>query len=111
MVRHARHLARALASGGRLAFDSRDPAARGWEQWTGVTSAGEGTVSFTSTNPLPDGSILTVESILRFRTEPELRDSLQAAGFTVEAVYGGWGREPVGAGNGELIVVASRRSA
>jgi ubiquinone/menaquinone biosynthesis C-methylase UbiE len=106
-----RHLARALVPGGRLAFDSRDPAARAWEQWTGVTSVGEGTVSFTSANELPDGSVLAVDSTLRFRTEPELRDSLEAAGFAVEAVYGGWSREPVGAGDGELIVVATRRTA
>ena len=105
------HLARALVPGGRLAFDSRDPAARGWEQWTGVTSVGEGTVSFTSENELPDGSVLAVDSTLRFRTESELRDSLAAAGFSVDAVYGGWSYEPVGAGDGELIVVATRRTA
>lgn len=27
------HLHRAVVPGGRLAFDSRDPAARAWEQW------------------------------------------------------------------------------
>jgi ubiquinone/menaquinone biosynthesis C-methylase UbiE len=106
-----RHVARALVPGGRLAFDSRDPAARAWEEWAGVTSVGEGTVSFTSTNELPDGSVLDVDSILRFQTEPELRASLAAAGFEVDAVYGGWSREPVGEGAGELIVVATRRNA
>jgi SAM-dependent methyltransferase len=105
------HLARALVPGARLAFDSRDPAARGWERWTGVTAIDEGTVSFTSTNLLPDGSVLAVGSVLRFRTESELRDSLESSGFTLEAMYGGWSREPVGAGDGELIVVASRRNA
>jgi hypothetical protein len=100
------HLARALAPGGRLAFDSRDPDARAWESWAGVTSVGEGTVSFTSANLLPDGSPLAVDSVLRFRAERELRESLAAAGFVVEAVYGGWSREPVGAGEGELIVLA-----
>ncbi len=106
-----RRLAAALVPGGRLAFDSRDPAARAWEGWTGVTSVDEDTVSFTSTNELPDGSILAVDSILRFRTEPELRASLESAGLAVEAVYGGWNREPVGDGDGELIVVATRRTA
>jgi ubiquinone/menaquinone biosynthesis C-methylase UbiE len=106
-----RHLAAALVPGGRLAFDARDPAARAWEGWAGATSTGEGTVSFTSENELPDGSVLAVESTLRFRTEPELRDSLESAGFAVDAVYGGWSREPVGDGDGELIVVASRRTA
>jgi hypothetical protein len=106
-----RHVAGALVPGGRLAFDSRDPAARAWEGWAGVTSVGEGTVSFTSTNELPDGSVLAVDSTLRFRTEPELRASLESVNFGVEAVYGGWSREPVGEGDGELIVVASRRTA
>ena len=104
-----RHLARALSPGGRLAFDSRDPAARAWESWTGVTSAGEGSVSFTSINELPGGETLAVDSTLRFRTEAELRESLEAAGFAIEAVYGGWSREPVGSGDGELIVIARLR--
>jgi ubiquinone/menaquinone biosynthesis C-methylase UbiE len=101
-----RDLARALVRGGRLAFDSRDPAAQAWESWTGVTSVAEGRVSFTSINELPGGETLAVDSTLRFRTEAELRESLEAAGFTIEAVCGGWSREPVGAGDGELIVLA-----
>ena len=104
-----RHLARALSPGGRLAFDSRDPAARAWESWTGVTSIGESRVSFTSINELPGGGTLAVDSTLRFRTETELRGSLETAGFAIEAVYGGWNREPVGAGDGELIVLARLR--
>jgi ubiquinone/menaquinone biosynthesis C-methylase UbiE len=101
-------LARALVPGGRLAFDSRDPAARAWESWPDVTAVGEGKVSFTSVNELPDGGIHAVGSTLRFRTEPELRESLETAGFAVEAIYGGWSRQPVGAGDGELIVLARR---
>ena len=104
-----RHLARALVPGGRLAFDSRDPAARAWKSWTGVTSVEEGRVSFTSINELPGGETFAVDSTLRFRTEAELRHSLETAGFAVEAVYGGWSREPAGAGDGELIVLARLR--
>ena len=104
-----RDLARALVPGSRLAFDSRDAAARAWESWTGVTSVGNGSVSFTSINELPGGEALAVDSTLRFRTEAELRESLEAAGFAIEAVYGGWNREPVGAGDGELIVIARLR--
>jgi hypothetical protein len=44
---------------------------------------------------------------LRFRSEGELRRSLTGAGFTVDAVLGGWHRQPVGAGDGELLVVAT----
>jgi hypothetical protein len=42
----------------------------------------------------------------RFRTEQELRSSLSSCGFDVEHIFGGWNREPVGGGSGELIVVA-----
>ena len=45
---------------------------------------------------------------MRFRTEAEVRTSLGAAGFSVDTVHGGWGREPVGRGDGELLVIARR---
>jgi hypothetical protein len=87
------------------------PGRAGLGRLAGVSPIDEGAVSFTSTNELPDGSVLAVDSTLRFRTEPELRDSLETAGFAIEAIYGGWSREPVGDGDGELIVVATRRTA
>ena len=116
-------LARALIPGGRLAFDSRDPAARAWGRWSGsedvtlpdgevvrtrldVTDVRDGVVSFSATNVFADGEVVTADSKLRFRSESELRYSLDASGFAVEAIYGGWRREPVGMGDGELIVVA-----
>jgi SAM-dependent methyltransferase len=119
---------RALVAGGRLAFDSRDPEARAWrkwnprdsrrvvtldgdrkvETWVEVTAARGDTVSFTRHYRFPDGE-RSSESTLRFRSEARLRESLGEAGFTVEQVYGGWLREPVGAGDGELIVVARTR--
>jgi SAM-dependent methyltransferase len=119
-------LRRALVNGGRLAFDSRDPKARAWEKWnpknsrremtlvdgqvvavwTEVTTMGGGIVSLTRRYRFPNGEERRSNSTLRFRTEKLLRESLADAGFTVEHVYGGWLREPVGAGDGELIVVA-----
>ena len=45
---------------------------------------------------------------LRFRSEEEVRATLHDAGFRVEALWGGWQREPVGQGDGELLVVARR---
>ncbi|PZF93599.1 class I SAM-dependent methyltransferase [Micromonospora deserti] len=122
-------LHRALVPGGRLAFDSRDPADRRWERWnpvdsprriampdgsvvhawTEVTAVEVGhTVSFTHHYLFGDGEELLSSATLRFRTEGELRGSLRAAGFTVEHVHGGWRREPVGRGDGELLVVARR---
>lgn len=120
-------LHRALVRGGRLVFDARDPADRAWERWP---------VEWARTVVLPDGSTVE-ESIevtevalplvshtihyrfgsadeadsqatLRFRHLDELRESLHAAGFAVERVFGGWNREPVGAGDGELLVVARK---
>jgi SAM-dependent methyltransferase len=120
-------LRRALATGGRLAFDMRDPTARAWERWNLATT--------TAQAQLPDGSrvrvwvevehvadgLVTVQehtldldtdrteissATLRFRTEQELRSSLAAAGFTIEHIFGGWNREAVGQGAGELIVIA-----
>lgn len=63
-------------------------------------------VSFTRCYSLPSGEERHSHSTLRFRTEKLLRESLDDAGFKVEHVYGGWRREPVGAGQGELLVVA-----
>ena len=120
-------LRRALVPGGRLAFDSRDPAARRWERWnptdsrrrlalpdgrvvgawTEVTEVRDGLVSFVHHYVFPDAAELVSAGTLRFRTEEELRASLAAAGFTVERIHGGWGGEPVGtAADGELIVLA-----
>ncbi|MEU4676706.1 class I SAM-dependent methyltransferase [Micromonospora sp. NPDC023737] len=119
-------LRRALVPGGRLVFDSRDPADRRWEKWnpvdsrrrivlpggrkveawTEVTAIAAGDVGFEHHYVFPDGEELCSSATLRFRTERDLRDSLRMAGFYVEHVFGGWGREPVGAGDGELVVIA-----
>ncbi|MGQ5261745.1 class I SAM-dependent methyltransferase [Micromonospora sp. ZYX-F-536] len=119
-------LRRALVPGGRLVFDARDPADRRWERWnpvdsqrritlpdggevrawTEVTGVRGGAVSFTHHYHFADGEELLSSATLRFRTEAELRDSLGAAGFTVDRVHGGWHREPVGQGDGELLVIA-----
>ncbi|WP_405104763.1 class I SAM-dependent methyltransferase [Micromonospora sp. NBC_01405] len=119
-------LARALVPGGRLAFDSRDPAGRRWERWnptdsrrlirlpdgrevrafTELTEVRDGTVGFTHHYVFPDGDERLSSSVLRFRDEAELRRSLEAAGFAVERMHGGWARQAVGAGDGELIFVA-----
>lgn len=119
-------LKRALVSGGRLVFDTRDPRARAWERWnavesrrrialaggrvvtawTEVTKIARTTVSFTQHYVLPDDEQLRSSATLRFRSEEEVRSSLRDAGFAVEHIYGGWQREPIGLGDGELLVVA-----
>ncbi|MGC4744325.1 class I SAM-dependent methyltransferase [Micromonospora sp. DT201] len=119
-------LRRALAPGGRLVFDARDPADRRWERWnpvdsqrritlpdggevrawTKVTGVRDGVVDFTHHYHFADGGELLSSATLRFRTEDELRDSLTRAGFTVDRIHGGWHGEPVGQGDGEFVVIA-----
>jgi SAM-dependent methyltransferase len=121
-------LHRALVPGARLIFDSRDPADRRWEKWTPVDSSRldrlpdgttvtswtevrsvrDGAVSFTQHYGFADGDRREATATLRFRGEDELRSTLATAGFTVDAIYGGWNRDPVGHPDGEFLVVARR---
>ena len=123
-------LHRALAPAGRLVFDTRDPRARAWQRWNPQDSRTSvslpdgqvvqlwsevASVEETATGPVvawtehyrfPDGVELASSARMRFRTEAHLRDSLLRAGFTTDAVHGGWRGEPVGHGDGELLVQA-----
>jgi SAM-dependent methyltransferase len=123
-----RLLRRALVRGGRLAFNVYDPAGRIWERWnpqdsrrevtlrdgstvliwTEVTGRSDETVSFSHHYTFASGDRLRSDSSLRFWSEQRLRQSMVNAGFAIERVDGGWCGEPVGAGDGELIVVARR---
>lgn len=97
----------ALAPGGRLVFETRDPAFKGWLEWTrdqthtveeipGVgevetwcelTEVAEPFVSFRNTFVFgSDGAVLTSDSTLRFRTRDEVEESLVGAGFAVDEV-------------------------
>jgi SAM-dependent methyltransferase len=121
-------LRRALVPGGRLVFDSRDPAARGWESWSGSQQHvslpdGRSVDMWSEPNPpdendvvsstlyyeFSDGTQAAALIMLRFRAEDELRSTLERAGFMIEHIYGGWNREPVGADDGEFLVIARVR--
>jgi SAM-dependent methyltransferase len=119
-------LRRSLVPGGRLAFNAYDPNARIWERWnpndsrrqvvlgdattveiwTEVTQRLGDVVSFSHHYRFPHGDTRRSDSSLRFWSEARIRQSVIDAGFTIERVDGGWRGEPVGAGDGELIVVA-----
>jgi len=119
---------RALVPSGRLAFHAYDPESHVWERWnphatrrevalrdgtrvsiwTEVTGRTDETVSFSHHYQFPGGETLRSDSSLRFWSEPRLRQSVIDAGFTIERVDRGWKGEPVGSGDGELIVVARR---
>jgi SAM-dependent methyltransferase len=99
----------ALRPGGRLVFETRDPARRAWEEWdrahtcqredvpgagtvttwTEVTEVRGDLVSFRSVCQFAvDGAELVSDSTLRFRSRAEVAGSLGAAGFAVDEVRG-----------------------
>ncbi len=117
-------LKRSLVPGGTVAFDSIDPVARGWERWDGgwsdkfpsggrfasmahVTAVNGEIVTFEVGTVLPGGELRHGVSDYRFRSEQRLRASVERAGFRIEAMFGGWHEDPVGQGNGEIVVVAT----
>jgi len=99
----------ALRPGGRLIFETRDPARRAWEGWTeeltrgttdipgvgrvadwvqviDVIEDGE-LVTFESPNIFEaDGAVITVRSTLRFRSRAAVEESLVASGFVIDEI-------------------------
>jgi SAM-dependent methyltransferase len=116
----------AVPPDGLLVFEARDPARKGWLQWTRDRSRRrvelpgggfvENWVDLIEVSP-PfvtfrwtfvfdlDGTVLTSVSTLRFRTEVELADSLGHAGFGVQEVRGAPDRP-----GREFVFIAQRRS-
>ncbi len=97
----------ALKPGGRLVFETRDPARKAWEEWipeltharaeipgVGVvetwcelTDVAGTLVSFRWTHVFEaDGAVMTSDSTLRFRSRDEVAESLGATGFVVDGV-------------------------
>jgi SAM-dependent methyltransferase len=97
----------ALRPGGRLVFETRDPARQAWLGWTSdltrtrteipgagavekydeVTGVSGQLVSFRSVFTFEtDGAMLTSESTLRFRARDEVARSLTAAGYRLDEV-------------------------
>ena len=117
----------ALAPGGRLAFETRNPLARAWERWTPelsrqrISLAEGGAVEihsrllsvqganvdvashyrFTST-----GEELMSQQVLRFPARSDVERQLAAAGFAPEVWYGDWDGTPASEQSPEIIVVA-----
>lgn len=97
----------ALRPGGRLVFETRDPAAHGWagwtrdrtyrvvdlpgvgplENWVELTDVALPLISFRTTFVFgADGAVLTSDSTLRFRERDEVVADLSAAGFVLDEV-------------------------
>jgi SAM-dependent methyltransferase len=119
----------ALPPGGWVAFESRNPRARPWAAWTPQASrrhvdhAAHGRVEVwyrvlevrservfyeIHYRFVSSGEELVTKNELRFRTQAELTHSLTDIGFSVEHLFGDWGRQPVEAQSPELIFVAIR---
>ncbi|MFZ3592672.1 class I SAM-dependent methyltransferase [Streptomyces sp. BH104] len=114
----------ALRPGGRLVFETRDPARRAWEEWTrdlthqvadlpdvgraekwGQLIEVDGPlVTFDQTYRFAsDGQVLTSQSTLRFRERDEVERDLLAHGYVVEDV-----REAPDRPGREFVFVARR---
>ena len=120
---------RALADGGRFAFETRNPLARAWASWNPenavdvvdpsgrpvgisyeVQAVVGDVVTLTETTSDPDGAVLRVDRArLRFLDADTLAGFLADAGFEIEARYGGWLREPLVPASPEIITVARAR--
>jgi ubiquinone/menaquinone biosynthesis C-methylase UbiE len=117
---------RALRPGGRLVFETRDPARRAWEGWTEeatrsttdipgvgrvtdwvqVTDVDGELVTFESPNVFEaDGTVITSRSTLRFRSREAIEGSLRASGFAVLEV-----RDAPDRPGRELVFVARGRT-
>jgi SAM-dependent methyltransferase len=98
-----RGIGAALRPGGHLAFETRRPEYRAWQEWAADTApvtldvAGGGMVeqrrevtqvslpfvSFRCTYRFDDGAVITSDSMLRFRSREEVESSLAAHGYRV----------------------------
>lgn len=120
------NLRRHLAPGGRLAFETRNPLVREWEEWTPQRSSE--TVEVPGVGPVTvHNSIAKVEddrvtflthfqfgpndvrvepSTIRFMTREAVEGALDRAGFTHKTWHGSWDKSPLDDGSIEIIVVA-----
>ena len=119
----------ALSDGGRFVFETRNPRAQAWEDWTPdhaveiVTAAGVTVrmahdveiprrgdlVSFTTTFTSPgwDGPLVS-RSTLRFLDPDSLTRLLSDAGLAIEEQFGDWARGPLTDASPEIITLARR---
>ncbi len=121
------NLRRHLADGGRLAFETRNPLAREWEEWTpgnstetldipsigrievfsSIASAELPFVTYMTHFHFANGERRTEPATLRFMEKSELAAFLSRCGFCDVAWYGNWDRSAWTPESPEIIVVAS----
>ena len=120
-----RALRRHLAPGGRIALETRNPAAREWQFWTpeetrqrvstadgpaeihyDIQSVAGDLVTYETCFRFPGGGTAVVPDTLRFMSQAELAAFLAGAGLAAAAWYGDWDRSPAGPASPEIIVLA-----
>lgn len=118
----------ALKPEGRFVFETRNPSARGWEQWTPENAVtieyggeevrmehqvespvvGE-SVSFTATFRSPNWDCRFVSrSTLRFLSAEKLVAFLIEANLNIREQFGDWDRSPLADDSPEIITIADR---
>lgn len=121
-------LAAALKPEGVISFDTRNPAARAWAQWTRsatyterdipsgrlrewieVTERDGDRVVFNAHNVFQNGREAVYTNVLYFRAAQEIATDLERAGFDDIRVYGRWHGEPVADHSTVLVFRAAKR--
>jgi SAM-dependent methyltransferase len=122
-----RALARHLAPGGRLAFETRNPAVREWQDWNPRDTRQRVEAAGTTADVHYDiravaGELVTYETwyqfagardpvvvpdTLRFTGQARAAAFLAEAGFTQVTWHGDWDGSPYGPASPEIIAVAS----
>ncbi len=121
---------KALRPGGHILFDSRTPIFPPYQTWPTeqsprrVEDPNHGPVDWyykllgiennrvcyqLHFHFINSGERITSNDELIFRSQEELADSLEGAGFEVETVYGEWDRSPATPETEEMIFVATRK--
>ena len=127
-IRTLTAIRRSLNAGGYVAFESRNPEARAWDDWTPeqtrtivdtslgeveswlqLVSAAHGIVRFVMHCRISSSSKYhQVESELRFRTKAEISDSLTNCGLQVDRIYGDWHGGPLTRQSRCMVFVAQK---
>ncbi len=118
----------ALGANGRFVFETRNPLARAWEEWTPekagsvVSPTGETIGMFRTVDAVADGCVFfhhtftspgwaaprVSHSTLRFLDAGQVAAFLSEAGFVIERQFGDWNGGPFTAASREIITLARR---
>ena len=114
-----------LAPGGRVAFETRNPAVREWAEWNpretrqhvdaagmaadvhyGIRSVDGELVTYETCYRFGGEDTVTIPETIRFMNQDQVATFLAETGLTPVIWYGDWDRSPVSPDSPELIAVA-----